>query len=666
MTTSLEVRRERRARITAAAGLAIDAGVAPPNPAEKKKRKPKTSEQDQKELFSEAKREELNRVARSGGFKAVRARIRLDNDARRREERTFRAELPQQFDVPTLARTNQGFAGRGGGRMPFVRRPTEFRGTTAQIPGMYPFSVGASAPFSGAPIGTHLETGQPVGFGTISWFLDKQMTAPSKITLGLNGMGKSTFERRGVLWDMASGVRPMIMGDIRPDFAPMFHRINELSRDEMRRRLPQRFDPERFPDGPLQISEVGIGGGKLNPLEAGGFGRLIKRLPGDARARAEVELRRRQVTALMSLLEILRGSPFEAHEETLVGTALDVLYETSNDFTLDEPPLPEDVLRILKQAPQTLLSKESGNSRLLDIVDASGAMGRTDELTWDRYAALTERLRQALDLIVRGSFGSMFNARTTNRIDTGALGVCVDISKVPHGDTKLRGAVMMTTWSDGFSAVEAAHILSDHGIEPPQLFNMYVDEFSLVLGLGPNMVYRMDEVVRVQREIGTGSNFTTHTIKDLSAFDSLEHRQRALGFFDRARAKVFFPIPESEVELLEGMVHINDTERRNLAEWASAPRRADDPVVMPYSLEEWDEVQDGSLESAWAAGIPRKAGGLRIPPGMGKAIIKVGEGDQPGIPLQTVVPPIDRRYGFHNTNRRFEQASGRNMEGNAA
>ena len=608
--------------------LSIDAGQASGSVAAKQ-----TKQRKEPPLYDIEERDRLQHEARSGGFTAFVARKKLDNDSRRREDQLLRDELPVDFDLPLLHRSDEGYVGRGGGRMGHVRRPTLFRDTTAQVPGLYPFSVGANAALLGAPIGTHLETGQPVGFDGMSWFMAGELTAPSTMTLGLNGFGKSTFQRRLALYDMAVGVRPIVMGDLKPDFAPMFHGINAHSRGEMDR-------------DPCQVSQVGYARGKMNPLAVGSFGKLISRLPATAQAAAEVELRRRQVTALVALLEILGGARFEPHEENLVEAAINTLYRSSNNFDLAHPPLPEDVLRVIRTAPAALAG-HMPDKTLQALVDASGAMGRTNDQTWDRYVDLTERLRQCLDLIVRGPFGTMFNAQTTHPIDTDALGVDVDISAVPSGDTKLRAAVLLTCWSDGFSAVEASHLLSDHGLEPARLYDLFVDEFSLVLGIGHGMVYRTDEITRVQRTIGTGTNFTTHTIKDLAAFDSFEDRQRAMGFFDRARAKVFFPLPRSEAELLEGKVSLNDHEVNSLAEWASAPRSADDPVVLPLT------------EQEWAAGKTRELDGpglRRIPPGMGKCLIKTGEGDQPGIPVQMHVPPTERALGFHNTNYRFDAA----------
>lgn len=110
-------------------------------------------------LYTDDAREDLLDQVRGGGVSGLIARQRLNNDSKRREAAEDAALRQVEFDVPTLARTRTGYAGRGGGRVTHVRRPNEFRGTTAQVPGFYPFPIGASAPLDGAPVGTHLVTG---------------------------------------------------------------------------------------------------------------------------------------------------------------------------------------------------------------------------------------------------------------------------------------------------------------------------------------------------------------------------------------------------------------------------------------------------------------------------------------------------------------------------
>lgn len=604
-------------------------------------------------LYTDDAREDLLDQVRGGGVSGLIARQRLNNDSKRREAAEDAALRQVEFDVPTLARTRTGYAGRGGGRVTHVRRPNEFRGTTAQVPGFYPFPIGASAPLDGAPVGTHLVTGQPVGFDQLGWFEAGQITAPAAMVFGLNGFGKSSLNRRIVCHDLATGVRPLIMGDHRPDFVNMMQQM--VLTDSAGRTV---YDDDGKPITP-QVTSVGFDS-PMNPLAVGTFGSLISRLPRQARDLAEREMRARQVTAATGLLEICSGRQIAPHEETLLTTALRVLYEADNEFSLTHAPLPGDVLRLLREVPQTLVTATATASdhdprlrRAQDLLDASGALGRRahDEVAIDRYLLLTENLRQSLDQLVSGQFGEIFNAPTREPINIDALGVCVDMSRLPANARKLRAAVLLACWSDGFSAVEASHLLSDHGLQSPRNYDLVCDEFSLVLGVGNGIVWRVDEVTRVQREQGTGTLFTTHTVKDLKAFDSMEDRQRAMGFLDRARVKVCFPLPEDEATLMEGKVNLNDQEAATLAEWATTPRGVDDPVV--------DEIS----EADWENGVRATTRKIHtIPPGMGKFLIK--EGEQPGIPVQMHLTATERSTEIHNTNKRF--ARGRATKGTRA
>jgi hypothetical protein len=624
--------------------LELHAGTltTPPPAAKVKKKK-------QRDLYSEEMREDLADKTRQGGLgiAAAVARSKLDNDARRRQQRKEAQERPIEFDIPSLTRTDTGYDGKGGGTIAHVPRPNEFRGTTAQVPGFYPFPIGASAPLTGAPVGIHQVTGAIVGFSAIEWFEAGEITAPSAMVFGLNGFGKSTFGRRQVMYDIATGVRPLIMGDHRPDFTDLMRKM--VQRDAYGRVV---INPDTGQPYAPQVSAVGFGH-PLNPLAVGAFGKLIARLPAAHREMAEREMRARQVSAAIGLLEISAGKRIAPHERTLLTTALRVLYASSNEFTLTHAPIPGDVLDLLRKVPQTLIDAtataadhDSELARARDLLDASGALGRRpgDELSIDRYLLLTENLRQSLDQMVSGQFGEIFNAQTETPIDIDALGVCVDMSNIPDSDHALRAAVLLACWSDGFSAVEASHKLTDAGMQGHRNYNLVCDEFSLVLGVGNGIVQRVDEVTRVQRKQGTGTLFTTHTVKDLQAFDSMEDRQRAMGFLDRARATICFPLPIEEAKLMEGKVNLNAQESSTLAEWATTPRGVDDPVVPEISEERWD-----------AGERAEETGGHSIPPGMGKFLIKNGESDLPGIPVQMHLTPTERALELHNTNSRFKR-----------
>jgi hypothetical protein len=437
------------------------------------------------------------------------------------------------------------------------------------------------------------------------------------------------------------------MGDHRPDFTDLMRKM--VPRDAAGREL---INPDTGSGYGPQVSAVGFGH-PLNPLAVGAFGKLISRLPTAQREMAEREMRARQVSAAIGLLEISSGKRVAPHERTLLTTALRVLYSTHNEFNLAYAPIPGDVLDLLRKAPHTLIEAIDSKSdtdpelgRARELLDASGALGRRhgDERAIDRYLLLSENLRQSLDQMVSGQFGEIFNAQTETPIDIDALGVCVDMSNIPDSDHALRAAVLLACWSDGFSAVEASHKLTDAGLQGPRNYNLVCDEFSLVLGVGNGIVQRVDEVTRVQRKQGTGTLFTTHTVKDLQAFDSMEDRQRAMGFLDRARATICFPLPMEEARLMEGKVNLNEQEANTLAEWATPPRGVDDAVVAEVS------------ETDWAAGVrPDQGSTHAIPPGMGKFIIKNGEANLPGIPVQMLLTPTEHSEELHNTNSRFKR-----------
>jgi hypothetical protein len=91
-----------------------------------------------------------------------------------------------------------------------------------QVCGLYPFGTGASTPMIGVPVGRHLYTGSAVCFDPISWYTRARLiNNPSVWIEGEPGMGKSTAVRRMVLGLTAQGVTPLILGDLKPDYAEL-------------------------------------------------------------------------------------------------------------------------------------------------------------------------------------------------------------------------------------------------------------------------------------------------------------------------------------------------------------------------------------------------------------------------------------------------------------
>ncbi|NED61586.1 hypothetical protein G3I15_11705, partial [Streptomyces sp. SID10244] len=122
--------------------------------------------------------------------------------------------------------------------------------------------------------------------------------------------------------------------------------------------------------------------------------------------------------------------------------------------------------------------------------------------------------------LVRGRLGRVLNGQTTEPINVNAAAVCVDVSRVPKGDKKLKAALLLVCWSDGFGAVEAAHVLADAGLGPRRTFQVIIDELWQVIGSGAGIVDRVDALVRLNRSDAVSLIMITHSVADLSAFES--------------------------------------------------------------------------------------------------------------------------------------------------
>ncbi|QIS13938.1 hypothetical protein [Nocardia arthritidis] len=542
-------------------------------------------------LLDDATRMQLQQTRRARtGLRAWWAgqRLRADDNRRRCAETRSAATQLERFDRLVARPSDRGYLGYGGGRCAVVARPVEYRASTAQVAGLWPWSVGAGAPLIGTPLGSHLHTGAPVCFDPMNWFMRGSfITAPSLFVLGLNGFGKSSLVRRIVLGGVVQGITPLILADVKPDY----------------RRLVEVVGG--------QVIDLGYGHGHLNPLAAGALGRVTDVLSGNPEVAQQVatELRARQVTVIAGLIELIRGARVADFEETLIATALRILYGPGG-FTPDQPPLLSDLLEVVIGGGEELL------------LDA----GADDVL---EYRSAIKGLRRSLRALTQGPFGAIFNGHTTTDIDTDATAVCVDVSHIPSGDKKLKAAVMLACWADGFASVEAAHVLADTGHGPQRYFQVVMDELWQVLGLGDFMVDRVDELTRLQRGIGTALIMISHTIKDLQSLHNPAAVAKALGFLERARAKMFGALPAEELARLDSIAPFTSSEREMVTSW-SAPQALTGEALQP--------------------GQPRPC-----PPGTGKFLLKVGEDRRPGIPFQMHLCHTEIEAGIHDTNSRFSQ-----------
>jgi len=118
----------------------------------------------------------------------------------RRTPRAAAGEAPPSA-APRVPRPGpRGWVGRGRGSSTYVQAADEWRGTTVQMCGLWPFAAGTGSPMIGVPLGRNLLSGATLCCDPISWFQRaKLISNPSAFVLGKPGLGKSTVVRRMAL-----------------------------------------------------------------------------------------------------------------------------------------------------------------------------------------------------------------------------------------------------------------------------------------------------------------------------------------------------------------------------------------------------------------------------------------------------------------------------------
>jgi len=422
-----------------------------------------------------------------------------------------------------------GWRGAGGGRASHVAPAAEYQGTTSQVCGLFPFVAGSGAPHIGVPIGRHIHWGQVVSLEPFGWLHAGLVTNPGMFVLGEPGTGKSSMAKRLLTGMAAFGVRSIVLGDVKPDYARLVERLGG------------------------QVIHVGRGLDRINPLDSGPLGTAIDRLrAGGHDAVADqllAELRGRRIALLGGLCSLGRAhQPVTPGEEVLLGAAIDHLAATLPGV---DPTIPQ-VLDVIRCAPDELV-------RLAEV-------NGTEEFHRDSKA-----LRQTLRLLCEGSLRGMFDGPTTNPFDLDAPAIDVDISAVANGgeDTAV-AAAMLCSWAYGFGVVDAALALADVGLAPQRNYVAFLDELWRALRGAPGLVDRADTLTRVNRQKGMGQIMLTHSLADLEALPTEADRAKARGFVERCGITVLGGLPPRELAALAPVVgHLSAEERRMVASWST-------------------------------------------------------------------------------------------------
>ncbi len=410
-----------------------------------------------------------------------------------------------------------------GGRASHVGRAAEFQATTTQACGMFPFLAGSGSPSMGVPIGRHMMWGEVVCLDPFAWLSAGLVTNPGTFVLGQPGTGKSSLIKRLMRGMSGFGVRPFVLGDLKPDYTAVVERLGG------------------------QVIRIGRGLDRINPLDTGPLGQAAARMSGAAGERLRAESRGRRLNALLALLTLVRRSPLTNGEENVLAAVIDLLDDKGG-----EPTVP-DVLAVLR----------TGHG--LDVL-----LPAADVETATEFRRDTKELRQTLNLLCTGSLKGVFDGPTTRAIDLDAPAVSVDISQVSAAGDTLVAAAMLSTWAYGFSMVDGAAALAEEGLAPRRRFLVVMDELWRALRGSPGLVEHADALTRVNRAKGVADIRATHSLADLEALPTEEDRAKARGFIERAGVTVLAGLPPRELTKVAEVVSLSSEERAMVAGW-SAP-----------------------------------------------------------------------------------------------
>jgi hypothetical protein len=459
----------------------------------------------------------MSRRRRATGHKR---QVQLDRRHRPAPRPAPKGKAPR---VP--APSGRGWTGRGGGYSTVVQAADEWRGTTVQVCGLWPFATGSGTPMVGVPLGRSLISGATVCADPISWFQDAALIAnPSVFVLGKPGLGKSSILKRMALGLAGFGVNPLVLGDLKPDYVKLIAAMGG------------------------QVIRLGRGRGYLNVLDAGEALAAADRLTGQARREVLADALARRQTMVATLITLSRGQAPTDREEMILDRALRVLDERHTGV-----PVLTDLITVIEAAPDTV--REAALDR--------GDLGR--------YQDLTEQLLVSLrGLLGRGRLGEIFSEQSTTAMRRD-VPVVFDVSSIDDSEVRLQGAALMACWSHGFAAVNVAGALADAGLEPRRHYQVIADELWRALRAGQGMVDRVDVLTRLNRTKGVGVAMCSHTMSDLQALPSEEDRMKAKGFVERAGMVIVAGLPSSEMPMLTQAVPLSGAEQAMVIGWQDPP-----------------------------------------------------------------------------------------------
>jgi len=405
-----------------------------------------------------------DRVASSAaGRDEARQAAALDREWAQIQRLTERYQGPPSVD-------RRGAFGRAAGRVFWRMRVPPLVTTSAQLCSVYPFVCDSGLGVDGPLIGVEVYSRSAFTFSVHELYRAKAISAPNVVVTGEIGSAKSSLLKTLAFRGVPFGVR-FYVTDVKGEYDSLA---------DLAGIRPVRIGP-------------GLGV-VMNPLAG------IRR---DRHTTVDQWLqmqRSRRLLLLEGLLEIQLGGPLSEAERSLIEYALDAATRVDDGTSLDRMPTPT-----LGAVLAVMGDRQAWEHRLAAL-----------SYPVDTFTADSRRVRLALERLVTGAIGGIFDGAATSsvRLDFDQPGAILDLRAIRASDQMT--AMAMTCAQ---SWLEAELSRPD---APPRV--CYYDEFALVARHLP-LVRRMREQMKLARALGIANILAFHRFSDLAATGSADSEQ---------------------------------------------------------------------------------------------------------------------------------------------
>ncbi|MEU8216667.1 hypothetical protein AB0C47_12950 [Micromonospora taraxaci] len=385
-----------------------------------------------------------------------------------REQRALRRTSERLLGAPPV--DGRGALGRAAGRAFWRLRLPPLVTTSAQLCSVYPFVADPGLGVDGPLIGQEVYSRTGFVFSMRELYRAGLLSAPNMVVTGEIGSAKSSLLKSIAFRGIPFGTRFFVV-DVKGEYDALAEAAG------------------------IRPVRVGPGAGVvMNPLAG------IRRQPGQAEPEWLQIQRARRLLLLEGLLEIQLGGALSEAERSLIEYALDAVTHSDDGTSAERLATPTLSLVLAAMGdPQAWAHRLAGVN--YDV---------------DQFAVDSRRVRLALERLITGVLGGIFDAPTaaTLTVDFEQPGAILDLRAVRTSDQMT--AMAMTCAQ---SWLEAELTRPD---APPRV--CLYDEFALItrhLGL----IRRMREQMKLARALGTENILAFHRFSDLAASGSADSEQ---------------------------------------------------------------------------------------------------------------------------------------------